>query len=93
MVLCCAVPSTTANKYHKPTFFANTLGHPDSGKQTEMALISAKTIITSISLFHITLGFFFLTNPGTVADQAVVYVLGEAMGLVCSFLYHPSIHP
>jgi hypothetical protein len=47
-----------------------------------MALISAKTIITSISLFHITLGFFFLTNPGTIADQAVVYLLGEAMGLV-----------
>lgn len=47
-----------------------------------MALISAKTIITSLSLFHITLGFFFLTNPGTVADQAVVYVLGESMGLV-----------
>ncbi|KAK0648926.1 increased loss of mitochondrial DNA protein 1 [Cercophora newfieldiana] len=46
-----------------------------------MALISAKTIITSISLFHITLGFFFLTNPGTIADQAVVYLLGEAMGL------------
>jgi hypothetical protein len=46
-----------------------------------MALISAKTIITSISLFHITLGFFFLTNPATIADQAVVYLLGEAMGL------------
>jgi len=48
-----------------------------------MALISGKTIITSVSLFHITLGFFFLTNPGTIADQAVVYILGEAMGLVC----------
>ncbi|KAL2260489.1 hypothetical protein VTK26DRAFT_5493 [Humicola hyalothermophila] len=46
-----------------------------------MALISAKTIITSLSLFHITLAFFFLTNPATVADQAVVYLLGESMGL------------
>ncbi|KAJ0120508.1 hypothetical protein J7T55_015237 [Diaporthe amygdali] len=46
-----------------------------------MALISAKTIITSLSLFHITLGFFFLTNPMTVADQVLVYVLGEAMGM------------
>ncbi|KAK0725041.1 increased loss of mitochondrial DNA protein 1 [Lasiosphaeris hirsuta] len=46
-----------------------------------MALISARTIITSISLFHITLGFFFLTNPNTVADQSIVYLLGEAMGL------------
>ncbi|KAK3940886.1 increased loss of mitochondrial DNA protein 1 [Diplogelasinospora grovesii] len=46
-----------------------------------MALISGKTILTSLCLFHITLGFFFLTSPGTVADQAVVYLLGEAMGL------------
>jgi hypothetical protein len=47
-----------------------------------MALISAKTILTSLCLFHITLGFFFLTNPGTVADQPMVYLLGESMGLV-----------
>ncbi|KAK4034132.1 increased loss of mitochondrial DNA protein 1 [Parachaetomium inaequale] len=46
-----------------------------------MALISARTILTSLCLFHITLGFFFLTNPGTVADQAVVSLLGESMGL------------
>ncbi|EHA56098.1 hypothetical protein MCOR27_007622 [Pyricularia oryzae] len=46
-----------------------------------MALISAKTIITSLSLFHITLGYFFLTSPITVADQALVWVLGEAMGM------------
>lgn len=56
-----------------------------------MALISAKTILTSLCLFHITLGFFFLTNPGTVADQAVVYLLGESMGLVCFTL--PSSLP
>jgi hypothetical protein len=46
-----------------------------------MALISAKTILTSLCLFHLTLAFFFLTNPGTVADQAVVHLLGESMGL------------
>jgi len=46
-----------------------------------MALISAKTIITSLSLFHITLGFFFLSNPLAVADQALVYIVGEAMGM------------
>ena len=46
-----------------------------------MALISSKTIITSLCLFHLTLAFFFLTNPGTVADQAVVHLLGESMGL------------
>ncbi|OLN87399.1 hypothetical protein CCHL11_09576 [Colletotrichum chlorophyti] len=46
-----------------------------------MALISGKTLITSLSLFHVTLAFFFLTNPATIADQALVYVLGEAMGM------------
>ncbi|KAH8754264.1 increased loss of mitochondrial DNA protein 1 [Hyaloscypha finlandica] len=46
-----------------------------------MALISAATIITSLSLFHITLAFFFLTNPQTIADQTLVFILGEAMGL------------
>ena len=46
-----------------------------------MALISGKTILTSLSLFHITLGFFFLTNPATIADQTLVYLIGEAMGM------------
>lgn len=47
-----------------------------------MALISARTILTSISLFHITLGFFFLTSPASIADQALVWLLGESMGMV-----------
>jgi hypothetical protein len=47
-----------------------------------MALISSNTILTSLCLFHITLGFFFLTNPATIADQALVFVVGEAMGMV-----------
>ena len=54
-----------------------------------MALISARTILTSISLFHVTLAFFFLTSPGTIADQAIVFVIGEAMGLVRFSLSRP----
>ncbi|KAH6657552.1 increased loss of mitochondrial DNA protein 1 [Truncatella angustata] len=46
-----------------------------------MALISAKTILTSLCLFHITLAYFFFTNPRSIADQAMVYLLGEAMGM------------
>ena len=49
-----------------------------------MALISARTILTSISLFHVTLAFFFLTSPRTIRDQALVYILGESMGIVRS---------
>jgi hypothetical protein len=48
-----------------------------------MGLISAATIITSLSLFHITLAFFFLTNPNQIADQTLVFIIGEAMGMVC----------
>ncbi|KAK2606454.1 hypothetical protein QQS21_003147 [Conoideocrella luteorostrata] len=46
-----------------------------------MALITSKTLLTSISLFHITLGFFFLTNPRTINDQILVQVLGQSMGI------------
>lgn len=47
-----------------------------------MALISSTTIITSVSLFHLTIAFFFLTNPRAVNDQVLVYVLGERMRMV-----------
>lgn len=53
-----------------------------------MALITGSTIIRSLSLFHITLAFFFLTNPKTISDQTVVFIMGEAMGLV-----RPSLSP
>ncbi|KAH7134062.1 increased loss of mitochondrial DNA protein 1 [Dactylonectria macrodidyma] len=46
-----------------------------------MALISAKTIITSVSLFHVTIAYFFLTNPSSVDNQALVFILGESMGM------------
>ncbi|ETS04631.1 hypothetical protein M419DRAFT_33425 [Trichoderma reesei RUT C-30] len=46
-----------------------------------MALISSTTIITSISLFHLTLAYFFLFRPKTVDDQALVFVLGESMNI------------
>ncbi|KAL7946145.1 increased loss of mitochondrial DNA protein 1 [Trichoderma barbatum] len=46
-----------------------------------MALISSTTIITSISLFHLTLAYFFLFRPKTVEDQALVFVLGESMNI------------
>jgi Increased loss of mitochondrial DNA protein 1 len=51
-------------------------------RKIDMALINGNTIIRSLSLFHITIGFFFLTSPKTVADQSLVFVLGEAMKLV-----------
>ncbi|KAI9791921.1 MAG: hypothetical protein M1833_001303 [Piccolia ochrophora] len=46
-----------------------------------MAILSGPTIIRALSLFHLTLGYFFLTAPQKVADQNLVFILGEAMGL------------
>lgn len=47
-----------------------------------MALITGKTIITSVSLFHLTMAYFMIFNPRTVDDQILVYILGQSMGLV-----------
>lgn len=47
-----------------------------------MALIPAKTILTSLCFLHITLAFFFFTNPATIADQGLVFIIGDAMGMV-----------
>ena len=58
-----------------------------------MALISSRTILTSLSLFHITLGFFFLTNPVSIADQALVYLLGESMGMPISRSFETQSAP
>ncbi|KAI9821582.1 MAG: hypothetical protein M1832_003256 [Thelocarpon impressellum] len=46
-----------------------------------MALISGGTIIRSVSLFHLTLAYFFLNAPHRLGDQNLVFILGEAMGL------------
>ncbi|KAF2429928.1 hypothetical protein EJ08DRAFT_697952 [Tothia fuscella] len=44
-----------------------------------MAVVSAFSVIRALSLFHITLAFYFLTNPRLIADQNLVIILGEAM--------------
>ncbi|OCK74821.1 hypothetical protein K432DRAFT_409550 [Lepidopterella palustris CBS 459.81] len=46
-----------------------------------MAIISAFSIIRALSLFHLTLAFYFLTSPKTIANQNVVFLLGESMRL------------
>lgn len=47
-----------------------------------MAILSGFTLIRSLSLFHLALAFFLLTAPHKIADQNLVFILGEAMGLV-----------
>jgi len=47
-----------------------------------MALLSAFTIIRAISLFHLTAAYFFLTAPKIIADQNVVFIMGESIRVV-----------
>ncbi|KAI6896379.1 hypothetical protein D0869_02500 [Hortaea werneckii] len=46
-----------------------------------MGLISTWTMIRSLSLFHLTAAYLFLTNPRMIVDQNVVFMLGESMRL------------
>ncbi|ROW00040.1 hypothetical protein VPNG_08341 [Cytospora leucostoma] len=46
-----------------------------------MGVFSARTIITTISLFHIIAGYYFITSPVSLADHSLVFVIGEAMGM------------
>jgi hypothetical protein len=47
-----------------------------------MAIISAGSMIRSLSLFHLTLAALLLKNPKLIANQSVVLVLGGSMQLV-----------
>lgn len=49
-----------------------------------MAILSAYTLIRTLSVFHVTLAVLFLKNPKLIADQNIVFILGESMQLVCS---------
>ncbi|KAM3414937.1 hypothetical protein BST61_g10077 [Cercospora zeina] len=44
-----------------------------------MGLFSPYTLIRTVSLFHLTAAYFFLTAPRILADQNVVFILGESM--------------
>jgi len=54
-----------------------------------MAIVSAFTLIRSLALFHITLAFFFFRNPKIIAEQNIVFLMGEAMQLVSRT---PAVH-
>jgi hypothetical protein len=47
-----------------------------------MAVLSALVLIRALSVFHISLAFYFLTAPHLIADQNIVFILGESMHLV-----------
>ncbi|KAF2757035.1 hypothetical protein EJ05DRAFT_52727 [Pseudovirgaria hyperparasitica] len=46
-----------------------------------MAIFTSSTIIRLTSILHLTIAYYLLVSPKTVADQNFVYMLGEAMGI------------
>jgi len=51
-------------------------------KAAIMAIITATILLRTISIFHITVGYYLLFSPSTIADQNLVYILGAAMDIV-----------
>ena len=47
-----------------------------------MAIISSANLLCSVSLFHLSIAYFFLVSPSIIADQNLVYIFGAAMDLV-----------
>ena len=47
-----------------------------------MPLISAATIIRSLCVLHFTMAYFLLNSPSTIANYAVISMLGSSMGIV-----------
>lgn len=62
----------------------------DDSLLAKMGLISTWTMIRSLSLFHLTAAYLFLTNPRMIVDQNVVFMLGESMRLVRTRLDSPK---
>ena len=46
-----------------------------------MAILSAQSLLRTLSLFHLTLSYYLFTSPATIASQNLVYVLGAAMDI------------
>ena len=47
-----------------------------------MALLSAFNIIRIIALLHIAIAYYLLVDPRIVAEQNLVFVLGNSMEMV-----------
>ena len=56
-----------------------------------MAIVSSANLLWPLSLFHLTVAYFLLTNPLVIAQQNLVYILGASMDLVSIFRsYHET---
>ena len=46
-----------------------------------MAILSATTLLRTISLFHLTCAYYLLTSPAKLADHNLVFILGASMDI------------
>lgn len=52
-----------------------------------MGLLSSKTLIRAHALFLFVLAVYLTRSPEVITDSDVVYMIGEAMRIVCLFLF------
>lgn len=69
-----------------PRLFFTHSGSESLAPLAIMAIISAASMIRSVSLFHLTLAVLLLKSPEKIAKQGVVLLLGQSMQLVCASL-------
>jgi len=58
-----------------------------------MGLLSSKTLIRAHALFLFILAVYLTRSPEVITDSDVVYMIGEAMRIVCLFLFLTSSLP
>lgn len=44
-----------------------------------MAIFSSSLVLRTLAVFHLTVAYFLLTSPSTIANQSMVLVLGASM--------------
>jgi hypothetical protein len=47
-----------------------------------MAILSSLTLIRTLSLAHLIAAYYFLVAPRVVADNNIIFMLGESMQMV-----------
>jgi hypothetical protein len=52
-----------------------------------MAILSSLTLIRTLSLAHLVAAYYFLVAPRVVADNNIIFMLGESMQMVGLKIY------
>jgi hypothetical protein len=58
-----------------------------------MPLVSSTALVTTLSLFHVSMGWFLISQPAKIANQGMVFVLGQAMAMPPSRAFEAPSQP